>query len=205
MIDGLARRIADGRINDAPKPARLLEEIISDTSYAQWLTRDEGSESPENSRVSNVRELVRAAERFRTVDELIDYVDTVLSAARRAARDGEADRVTLMSIHRSKGLEWPHVYLVGCNDKILPHGRADLVEERRLFYVAVTRARDVLEVSSVSLAVVANRVAPLARSQFLAEAGIEMNDPDPNDPDTESSDLVVDVKSIEQLRMEAVR
>lgn len=157
------------------KPAAILEGLVSDLRYAEWLTRDEGSESPENNRVSNVRELIRAAGRFPTVGELLDYIDDVLVRAARAKREaGSSDVVTLCSIHRSKGLEWPVVFLIGANDKILPHAMAeDDQEERRLFYVAATRARDVLEISCVSVAALASRVVHLDPSHFLTEVGIE--------------------------------
>jgi len=126
-----------------------------------------------------VRELVRAAERFATVGELLDYVDETLAAAARAkeAEDGKADRVTLCSLHRAKGLEWPEVFVIGCNEKILPHGRAtDLGEERRLFYVGVTRARDALHLSHVEVAAFGAKVVPLEPSCFLGEAGLLTDD-----------------------------
>jgi DNA helicase II / ATP-dependent DNA helicase PcrA len=193
IVDAMGRQIAEGRSamaadpitaqerdpvtgeSPCPKPSTLIEGLLQDTGYVAWLTRDEGSESPENNRVSNIRELVRASERFNTVDGLLDYIDETLEAARRAkaGEDGVVDRVTMMSIHRSKGLEWPVVYLVGANEKILPHARCEREdEERRLFYVACTRARDVLRVSFVQVAAVGARVLELNPSRFCREAGL---------------------------------
>lgn len=170
------------------RPERLLENLLQETGYIKWITRDEGTESPENNRVSNVRELVRAAGRFGTVDELLDYIEETTRAARsQADEQGPADRVTLMSIHRSKGLEWPTVFVIGVSEKILPHGKAhDDTEERRLFYVACTRARDTLAISSIAAAAYGANVVDLAPSRFLAEAGL-VSDPttnaiDPADP-----------------------
>lgn len=157
-------------------PASLLEDVIRDTRYTQHLTRDEGEESVSNSRVSNVRELVRSSGRFTTVPELLDYVDETLEASRRAGKDRDLNRVTLCSVHRAKGLEWRNVWVIGANEKLLPHGRArgdeGLQEERRLFYVAVTRAMDCLSVSHVSEAAFGNKVLDLEPSRFLAEAGL---------------------------------
>jgi superfamily I DNA/RNA helicase len=118
---------------------------------------------------------VRAAGRFPTVRELLSYVDDTLDRAARAKRtQTSSDVVTLCSIHRSKGLEWPTVYVLGVNDKILPHAMAeDPDEERRLFYVACTRAADSLHLSFVARAAVSNRILELEPSKFLTEVGLE--------------------------------
>lgn len=157
------------------KPSVMLQEIIDATQYSQFITRSEGTESTENNRVSNVRELVRAAERFATVAEFLDYVEMQIEAAKQAKNIGGSDRVTLMSIHRSKGLEWPNVFVVGVNDKILPHAKCeDENEERRLAYVAFTRARDVLRVSCVKRACIGTRSVDLLPSDYIEEAGLEL-------------------------------
>mgnify|MGYP001574392039 CR=1 FL=1 len=156
-------------------PAGILERLLTETKYLEWLARDEGTESTENSRSSNVREMVRVARRFRTASEFLDFVDETQDAQERAAQDRTADRVTLTTLHRSKGLEWRDVYLVSVNDRILPHARAeDPGEERRLFYVGVTRARDALRVSYVRTAALAAGSAFLAPSRFLEEAGLAL-------------------------------
>jgi DNA helicase-2/ATP-dependent DNA helicase PcrA len=177
----IAGAAVDSTRADAPEriaamPSTILDHLVSDLRYNDWLTRDEGAESPENNRVSNVRELVRAAGRFPTVGELLTYVDDTLLRAAKAKREtGSSDVVTLCSIHRSKGLEWPVVYVIGCNDRILPHAHAeDRDEERRLFYVAATRAADVLELSYVRRAAVSSRVMDLQPSPFLTEADVPL-------------------------------
>lgn len=185
LVEELSKRVLRARGPDvqqgspehrAAMPAGMLEHVLQVTGYVAWLTRDEGTESPENNRVSNVRELVRAAERFTTVDELLDYVEETLEKAEQAKNDGQQpERVTLMTIHRSKGLEFPVVFFVGANDRIIPHHRAeDEGEERRLAYVCITRARDALHVSCMARSVVGDRVVPLKPSKFLSEAGIKM-------------------------------
>lgn len=155
-------------------PARILNEIISATGYQQALIKEEGEETTENSKVSNVREMVRAAQRFTNVDDLLDYVDKTIAASKEERRSkSDPNKVTLSSLHRSKGLEWPVVFLAGCSEGILPHGRAEsMEEERRLFYVGVTRARDHLYVSSVANAAFGNRVMALEVSRFLAETDL---------------------------------
>jgi DNA helicase-2/ATP-dependent DNA helicase PcrA len=154
-------------------PARILEDVVRWTRYSEWLQKDEGEESTENSRVSNVREMVRAAERFQTVDELLDYVDKTIKESKRRKGERDPNRVTLSSLHRSKGLEWKAVFVVGCSEGILPHGRAEEPEEeRRLFYVGVTRARDFLHLSAIRTAAISGRVVQLPPSGFLHEIGM---------------------------------
>lgn len=194
LVDGMARQIRAGRelmdkdpvqgALSAPRPGAMIDGLLMQTDYVKWLTRDEGAESPENNRVSNIRELVRASERFDTVDGLLDYIQETLEAA-EAAKRGEdgVDRVTLMSIHRSKGLEWPVVFLTGANEKLLPHGKAeDIDEERRLAYVAMTRARDVLHVSYCGRASFGPKVIDLDVSRFVVEAGLAANDAPAEEP-----------------------
>lgn len=159
---------------DAAKPARMLELLNMTTGYTRWLEKDEGEESTENSRVSNVRELIRAAGRFPTVADLLGYIEETMRKAAHARKNTQPNKVTMTTLHRSKGQEWPVVFLVGCSEGILPHARAeDLEEERRLFYVGVTRARDTLHVSAVTNVSFGNRVITTEPSSFLHESGIK--------------------------------
>jgi DNA helicase-2/ATP-dependent DNA helicase PcrA len=155
----------------------LLELLNMSTRYTQWLEKDEGEESTENSRVSNVRELIRAAGRFPTVKELLDYIEETMRKAAFAKKNTQPNKVIMSSIHASKGCEWPVVFLAGVSDGILPHARAeDIEEERRLFYVGVTRARDLLHISAVKNVSLGSRVIVTDPSQFLYEAEIDVVD-----------------------------
>lgn len=178
QLEGAAAQTAAAEEELNPStPERVLEDILLATDYVRFLTRDEGSESPENNRVSNVRELVRASRRFGTVDSLLEYIEETIDAARRAKAGEEegVDRVTMMSIHRSKGLEYRAVFVIGVNEGILPHGRCeDPNEERRLFYVAATRAKDLLSMTCVRRAALGSKTRELSPSRFLAEAGISV-------------------------------
>jgi DNA helicase-2/ATP-dependent DNA helicase PcrA len=162
----------EGRDASKSKPHNILTHLVDTTRYIDWLEKESGSEGTENSRGANVREMVRIAERFDTVGELLDYVDEMQAAAKRKMRGDKGERVTLMSIHRSKGLEWPHVWVCGCNELVLPHGMGDLEEERRLMYVAVTRARDELVLSYVRKFAYREGVRDAFPSCFLRDAGL---------------------------------
>lgn len=173
----------------AALPARILEDVVRQTRYQEWLQKDEGEESTENSRVSNVREIIRAAARFTTVEELLDYVDKTVSASKDQRKEKDPNKVTLCSLHRAKGLEWPTVFLAGCASGILPHARAeDPEEERRLFYVGVTRARDTLHLSCVRTLVIGHQVRIATPSEFLVEAGLP---PEPYGGGADADEIVV--------------
>ena len=152
--------------------AHLISQIVVRTGYEQWLLSDEGSDTAENSRVSNLRELVRTSHRFNTPAELLGHVEMVREQKRKAKK-GKADAVLLMTIHSSKGLEWPAVFVVGVSDGILPHARCeDETEERRLFYVAITRARERLMITSPMMVVTGGGVKSLDVSRFVKEGGL---------------------------------
>lgn len=181
MIERMQARVrasmaegAEGTTKDLGKPAKVLEDIARLTKYTQWLTRDEGQETTENNKISNVRELIRAAGRFPTAKELLDYIDKTIAESKKRRKGKEPNKVTLTSLHRSKGMEWPVVFLAGVNQGVLPHARAeDYEEERRLFYVGVTRARDYLRISCVRVMATSTRIMAVAPSIFLDEADLE--------------------------------
>jgi len=88
-------------------------------------------------------QLVSTLVRFDTLPAALSYLEAI---AEQGFYDPQADAITLMTIHASKGLEFPHVFVLGVEEGVLPSQRGVLDEERRLFYVAVTRARQRLEI-----------------------------------------------------------
>jgi DNA helicase-2/ATP-dependent DNA helicase PcrA len=121
----------------------LFDRIIKDTNYKEFITEDETEESAD--RWENVIELKRLALEFstRTLDEFLENI--ALVADQDTITDANAP--TLLTLHAAKGLEFGAVFIVGLDDGILPHSRsfdepAQMEEERRLFYVGITRAKD---------------------------------------------------------------
>jgi DNA helicase-2/ATP-dependent DNA helicase PcrA len=131
------------------EPRVLLRTVLAVTGFVGWLKKEEGEDSPESQRVRNVEECVRIAGKFSSHDEFLTYVDQTTKAARAARRKEKGDAVTLATGHAAKGLEWDVVLAAGVGDGTLPHFRAEITEERRLFYVMLTRARKDLIVSGV--------------------------------------------------------
>ncbi|MFT7581915.1 MAG: superfamily I DNA/RNA helicase, partial [Myxococcota bacterium] len=106
---------------------------------------------------------------------LKDYLRLVALDGKSTAVDEETDEVTLLTLHASKGLEWPICFMVGCQEGLIPHQRtledprADVSEERRLFYVGITRAK---RTCFLTLSQVRRRfhgTEPTRPSRFLAE------------------------------------
>ena len=144
--------------------ARVLEILLERTGYLDYI-------GEEHYRVENVKELLNAAEVFGEMT-LSDFLDLVLLATDEDRADPGEGKVSLMTIHAAKGLEFPVVFVVGINEGLLPHYRSagtleGLEEERRLFYVAVTRAKRLLYLSYSSQKAASGRMHSARRSVFL--------------------------------------
>ena len=182
-LAGLLRWLA--KAPDRPVAA-LLQEIIALSGFEAWLTETYGEGDGED-RIDNVRELVADAndfdsthsdsnppgaglDRFLEERALVQDADDANSDEAAALR---ADSVSLMTIHSAKGLEFDTVFLAGLEETRLPHRRAEseveIEEERRLFYVGVTRARQRLFLSHAGQRFVFGRQEMSMPSRFLHE------------------------------------
>jgi DNA helicase-2/ATP-dependent DNA helicase PcrA len=130
-----------------PLPA-LFDRILTDVSYQQYIEDMEEEKGPngENERWENVQELRRLAYEY---DErgLVAFLETLALVSDQDTLPEQADAPTLLTLHAAKGLEFPQVFIVGLDEGLLPHSRSrddpeQMAEERRLFYVGITRAKD---------------------------------------------------------------
>lgn len=151
---------------------------IDDSGYSLML-RTENSEEAEG-RLENLEELVNAAVDYDKNPEggLRDFIDHAALTADTDKYDGNSG-VTLMTVHSAKGLEFPVVFLVGLEDGIFPHSRSindakELEEERRLAYVAITRAEELLYVTHSMRRRVYGEEIIAEPSQFLNELPLEL-------------------------------
>ena len=133
------------RWRDAAKvlsPAELVRQVLEESGYTDALQAEKSAESA--GRLENLAELARAMEEYETLGDFLEHVSLVMD---NEANDS-AEKLTIMTIHAAKGLEFAHVFLVGWEEGVFPSqramdegGLASLEEERRLAYVAITRAR----------------------------------------------------------------
>jgi DNA helicase-2/ATP-dependent DNA helicase PcrA len=130
-----------GRLGELPH-AELARLVLDESGYTAMLQADRSADSA--GRLENLAELTRAMEEYETLGAFLEHVSLVME--NDAARDEE--KVTIMTIHAAKGLEFGTVFLAGWEEGVFPSqraldegGNASLEEERRLAYVAITRAR----------------------------------------------------------------
>ena len=123
-------------------PAELARTVLDESGYTAALQAEKSAESA--GRLENLAELARAMEEYETLGDFLEHVSLVMD---NEARE-ETEKLTIMTIHAAKGLEFDHVFLPGWEEGVFPSqramdegGLASLEEERRLAYVAITRAR----------------------------------------------------------------
>lgn len=155
----------------------LIEFLLEEIDYRKYLEAS-GEDEQDNDRVANVDELVSAASEYDaqhpqdgSLDEFLEQISLVSSTD---DWQDNSDRVTLMTLHASKGLEFPRVYIIGVEDNLLPHARSkesdeQIEEERRLLFVGITRARQRLQLSYCQCRSTHGDYRPVVASPFLME------------------------------------
>lgn len=129
------------KANELSHP-ELTQLILDESGYTAMLQADRSVEAA--GRLENLSELVRAMEEYESLEAFLEHVSLVMDRD----QNDDTETVTIMTIHAAKGLEFDHVFLAGWEDGVFPSqrsmdegGTASLEEERRLAYVAITRAR----------------------------------------------------------------
>ena len=137
-------------------PIQLIDDILNDIGYEEWVTKQSASPEQAEMRWRNVEDLLNWVKSIVKKGEgklLTDVVATIslMGILEKNSEEDDANVVSLMTLHASKGLEFPHVTIVGMEEEILPHKTSieeDMIEEeRRLFYVGITRAQRELTLS----------------------------------------------------------
>jgi DNA helicase-2/ATP-dependent DNA helicase PcrA len=168
--------------------ADLLDAVLSQTGYVEALEADRTIEA--QGRIENLEQLVEVAREFDAgasegQDTLDVFLQEVALVADADSRSDDEGLVTLMTLHNAKGLEYPIVFIAGCEDGVFPHSRAidegELEEERRLFYVGVTRAMRQLYLTYARRRAVFGAQTNGMRSRFLDEIPAELLE-EPREP-----------------------
>ncbi|MCK5783889.1 MAG: UvrD-helicase domain-containing protein, partial [Desulfobacterales bacterium] len=150
-------------------PEAAIQEILTRSNYPEYLKHYSKTDAEYTSREEHIEELAYSASQKQTIHEYLEEVSLV----REDKEEDETDNtigIGLSTVHASKGLEYQVVFIVGCEENLFPHWRslesqAELQEERRLMYVAVTRSEQFLFISSTNF----RRGQPALRSRFLDE------------------------------------
>jgi DNA helicase-2/ATP-dependent DNA helicase PcrA len=160
------------------------DHFLDEIGYFADLRRSEKDPEAAENRMRNLKDFIATMEASRPADgSLLDglraFLDDVsLDTDRDEEEENQGDAVTLITMHSCKGLEFPRVYIVGLEDGLLPHSRSKtegtLDEERRLFYVAVTRAMQTLNISHCGGRKKYGQVLPCHPSPFLKELPAEL-------------------------------
>lgn len=169
-------RLAD-RAEDEPATT-IVEQLLDDLGYESWLLEQSKDAESAERRWANVKELQEWIVRMQKQDESAALAELISRLAlmdilQRGEDKRQPDAVQLMTLHAAKGLEFPHVFIVGFEEELLPHATSiqqeTIEEERRLAYVGITRARKSLW---LTLARVRKRYGERVRcepSRFLEE------------------------------------
>ena len=178
-LSGFAHWLKDYALRiESENPVTIIKELVADIDYERWLNDTSKDETDANRRMDNVLELINWLERLSNKDREADLATlvaklTLLDTLDRDSDEKNENRVHLMTLHASKGLEFPHVYLVGIEEETLPHRNSieedNIEEERRLAYVGITRARKTLTISFASKRKRFGEIINCEPSRFLDE------------------------------------
>ncbi len=174
-LDGVRHKVA---LED---PIAALHEMIRDIDYENWIRQQTASDKAAEFRISNVWFLVEALkntlekdeEGDMTIEDAIGKLVLRDMLERQQEEEENAEGVQMMTLHASKGLEFPYVFIMGMEEEILPHRssiEADTIEEeRRLAYVGITRARQTLAFTFAAKRKQYGEIIDCTPSRFLDE------------------------------------
>ncbi len=170
MLDGF-------RNNDSGSVAEMVERVFTDSGFEKSLIA-EGAEGKDAA--ANIEELINAAAAYDKQTEtpsLVDYLQQIALFSDSDVYNASVERVALMTLHSAKGLEFDNVFIVGVEEGLLPHERSadnenETEEERRLFFVGITRAKVNLFIAFARYRQIRGQTLRVTPSQFIYELGL---------------------------------
>jgi DNA helicase-2/ATP-dependent DNA helicase PcrA len=179
-LQGLAQLLEGLRTGvDTAPPGEVLERVLQETKYIEWLEKEDSAEA--DARIENLRELVGSLKDYEAEAQAAGERSSVSGFLERVTLVSDADaideegRVVLMTVHGAKGLEFERVLLTGMEEEMFPYKgvdpgeREELEEERRLAYVAITRARKRLVMTHTQMRQIFGTTRWNRPSRFLGE------------------------------------
>lgn len=148
-IDEIIEVITHLKNNKNSDVSELVKYLRDRLNIDKFVTK--GKQSDDGSyveQIDNLNSFENICSRYSSIDEFISYINDLDNELEIKSKYD--DKVKLLTIHKSKGMEYPVVFIIGCNDELLPHYKSENInDERRLFYVAITRAEKELYMSYV--------------------------------------------------------
>ena len=173
LLDGIARWSEQMRLGLA-NHVELAEIILDESGYTAYWQNDKTPEGP--GRLENLKELIKALEGFENLQGFLEHVSLIMDNEQEA----DGSKISIMTLHGAKGLEFPMVFLPGWEDGLFPSQRSmdesgtkGLEEERRLAYVGITRAEEVCTISFAANRRVYGQWQSALPSRFIDELPAE--------------------------------
>ncbi len=171
------------QLSASEQPVAVIRELLQDIEYEQWLRQESPSAAAAEKRMSNVWQLIDSLAQMLEKGDQQDDSDVAIEDAicrlvlrdllERQEEDEQTNAVQLMTLHAAKGLEFPHVYIMGLEEELLPHRNSieaeTVEEERRLMYVGITRAQRSLCLTYAARRRVFGETVDCVPSRFLEE------------------------------------
>ena len=180
------------RLESNPPLAALVKEVLQETGYLEALEAERTIEA--QGRLENLDELINVAAEYDVITaaepereaSLADFLQQIALLSDADDRSDDEGLVTLMTLHNAKGLEYPIVFMIGCEEGVFPHSRAldegGLEEERRLCYVGITRAQRDLYLTYARTRNVFGARSFGAPSRFISEIPPQLTDGEQQQP-----------------------
>lgn len=157
------------------KPSEFIKFMIDKVGYMDALKKSKDSES--EARIENIEEFINAAVNFERLNigvSIEDFLENISLVSDTDKYDENSSSITLMTLHSSKGLEFPVVFMVGMENGIFPSNKCfdeldEMEESRRLCYVGITRAKDILYLTYANMRMVYGETGFRTRSKFIGE------------------------------------
>lgn len=172
LIEDLKKAAAGMRLTE------LTQRVLRDSGYAPALEKEDTVEA--RTRLENLQEFMSVTEEYEKNNseaELGGFLEEISLVADIDGYDEDQDSVVMMTVHSAKGLEFPTVFLTGMEEGLFPSGRSesdeDIEEERRLCYVAITRAKEKLYITNTERRTIFGKTTQNRQSRFLREIPLE--------------------------------